>query len=282
MSNNFEIVTDVAATVQEILGLSSNKDYEEFNLVLIRGLTRFNFAIGVKQFAKDSEWRLLVEANGLASKDSSLEEHLGDIVNQTEFVRNSSKRVQYEFRSHDIDQLVDAAQSLREFVDSADLGSAKVVESRFGVTFQGTQFDRLKERGATMSGMFGNLVCQASGMNLVMMQAEYYVDAGEIDGVEFDEAGKVISIYECQSGIHKGSSLDEIHLNKVLGAYLYDPDVIGTVRKVVVLAGAYDDDTMRILKERAYELARREQAIELVVLVTTRDGNRIGVERVGL
>jgi hypothetical protein len=63
---------------------------------------------------------------------------------------------------------------------------------------------------------------------------------------------------------------------------LYDPDVIGTVRKVVVLAGAYDDDTMRILKERAYELARRERAIELVVLVTTRDGNRIGVERVAL
>jgi len=282
MSNNFEIVTDVAATVQEILGLSSSKDYEEFNLVLIRGLTRFNFAIGVKQFAKDSEWRLLVEANGMASKDSSLEEHLGEIVNQTEFVRNSSKRVQYEFRSHDIDQLVDAAQSLREFVDSADLGSAKVVESRFGVNFQGTQFDRLKERGATMSGMFGNLVCQASGMNLVMMQAEYYVDAGEIDGVEFDEGGNVISIYECQSGIHKGSSLDETHLNKVLGAYLYDPDVIGTVRKVVVLAGAYDDDTMRILKERAYELARRERAIELVVLVTTLNGNRIGVERVDL
>jgi len=281
MSNNFEIVTDVAATVQEILGLSSSKDYEEFNLVFIRGLTRFNFGVGVKQFAKNSEWRLLIEANG-ATKDSSLEEHLGEIVNQTEFVRNSSKRVQYEFRSHDIDQLVDAAQSLREFVDSADLGSAKVVESRFGVNFQGTQFDRLKERGATMSGMFGNLVCQASGMTLVMMQAEYYVDAGEIDGVEFDEGGNVISIYECQSGIHKGSSLDEIHLNKALGTYLYDSDVIGTVRKVVVLAGAYDDDTMRILKERAYELSLRERAIELVVLVTTRDGNRIGVERVVL
>jgi hypothetical protein len=282
MSNNFEIVTDVAATVQEILGLSSSKYYEEFNFVFIRGLTRFNFAIGVKQFAKNSEWRLLVEANGLASKDSSLEEHLGDIVNQTEFVRNSSKRVQYEFRSHDIDQLVDAAQSLREFVDSADLGSAKVVESRFGVTFQGTQFDRLKERGATMSGMFGNLVCQVSGMNLLMTQAEYHSSSGQIDGVELAENGDVISIYECQSGVHHGQELDADHLAKTLGTYLYDPEIIPTVRKVVLLAGAYNDDYMLLLKERAYELSRRERAIELVVLITTRVENRIGVERVVL
>jgi hypothetical protein len=133
-----------------------------------------------------------------------------------------------------------------------------------------------------MSGMFGNLVCQASGMNLLMTQAEYYVDAGEIDGVEFDDNGKVISIYECQSGIHKGLALDEDHLSKILGAYLYDSEIIPTVRKVVILAGAYDDSTVQILAERAYELDRREVPIELVVLITTRVENRIGVERLGL
>jgi len=36
------------------------------------------------------------------------------------------------------------------------------------------------------------------------------------------------------------------------------------------------------LRERAYELARREMPIELVVLITTRVENRIGVERVEL
>jgi hypothetical protein len=133
-----------------------------------------------------------------------------------------------------------------------------------------------------MSGMFGNLVCQASGMNLLMTQAEYYVDAGEIDGVEFDNNGKVISIYECQSGIHKGNNLDDDHLGKTLGSYLYDSEIIPTLRKVVVLAGAYDDATLRVLSERSYELARRETPIELVVLITTRVENRIGVERVGL
>ena len=115
-----------------------------------------------------------------------------------------------------------------------------------------------------------------------MMQAEYYVAAGEIDGVEFDEAGNVVSIYECQSGIHHGEELDDEHTAKILGSYLYDPEIIPTVRKVVVLAGAYSDGDLRLLRERAYELARRERAIELVVLITTRVENKIGVERVVL
>ena len=50
----------------------------------------------------------------------------------------------------------------------------------------------------------------------------------------------------------------------------------------MVLAGAYDDATLRVLSERSYELARRETPIELVVLITTRVENRIGVERVEL
>jgi hypothetical protein len=282
MAINFEFIQEISAAVQEALNLTSSKAYPEYNLVYIRGLTRHNLAVSVKQFAKDDEWRLLIDANGLASKDHLVEEMLSELPTETGFVRNSSKRVQYEFRTHSIDDLIDAAQSLREFVDSFDLGVAKVVESRCGVVFAGTQFDRLKERGATISGMFGNLVCQASGMNLLMMQAEYYVDAGEIDGVEFAESGEVISIYECQSGIHKGVALDEIHLNKVLGSYLYDREVIPTVRKVVVLAGAYSDADLQLLRERAYELSRREQTIELVVLITTRTENKIGVERVSL
>jgi hypothetical protein len=76
--------------------------------------------------------------------------------------------------------------------------------------------------------------------------------------------------------------LNADHLAKTLGTYLYDPEIIPPVRKVVVLAGAYNEGDLRLLKERAYELARREKTIELVVLITTRIDNRIGVERVVL
>lgn len=282
MTNNFEIVAEVSSAVQESLGLTSSKHFPEYSRTLFRGLTRFNFGIEVKHFVKRNEWRLLIDANGLPSKDITLEEHFTTLPEQTEFIRNNSKRVQYEYRSSDINSLIDSAQSLREFVEQADLGSAKISETQVGVSFQGTQFDRLKERGATISGMFGNLVCQASGMNLLMMQAEYYIDAGEIDGVEFNEEGDVISIYECQSGIHKGLALDEMHREKALGSYLYANEIISTVRKVVILAGAYEEADLNILRERAYELARRENLIELVALKTTRTDNRISVERVAL
>jgi len=278
---NFDLISEIASTVQQTLGLSARTDEPEHDSVILRGLTRFNFRVNVKLFVT-GEWRIRVDANGKDSKDPLFEEHMNGLVEQTEFVRNPSNRVQYTYKTSDINDLIEAAESLITYVNDCDLGSATVTESKVGVTFAGTQFDRLKERGATMSGMFGNLVCQASDMNLLMTQAEYYVNSGEIDGVEFDENGKVISIYECQSGIHKGNSLDEEHMGKILGSYLYDSEIIPTVRKVVVLAGAYDDATLRILRERAYELARRETPIQLVVLITTRVENLIGVERVGL
>lgn len=149
-----------------------------------------------------------------------------------------------------------------------------------GVLFEGTQFDGLKERGATMSPMFCKMVCEASGMKLDMLQAEFYTDAGEIDGVEFDEEGHIISIYECQSGIHKGEELDELHLGKALQNYLYDPKVFPTVKKVVILAGEYDEPTMRVFRERKRELA--PHGIEIVPLVTLRKDDKISVKRIDI
>jgi len=146
-----------------------------------------------------------------------------------------------------------------------------------GVLFEGTQFDGLKERGATMSPMFCSMVCEASGMKLEKLQAEFYTDAGEIDGVEFDDEGHIISIYECQSGIHKGEELDELHLGKALGNYLYDPKVLPTVKKVVILAGEYSKSAIRVFKERQKELSSR--GIEIIPLITTRTGDVIGVKR---
>jgi hypothetical protein len=146
-----------------------------------------------------------------------------------------------------------------------------------GVLFEGTQFDGLKERGATMSPMFCDMVCNASGMILEKMQAEYYTDAGEIDGVEFDDSGNIISIYECQSGIHNGEELDNLHLGKALGTYLYDPKIFPTVKKVVILAGGYTESTLRVFRERQKELETHE--IEILALITTRIDDLIGVEK---
>ena len=146
-----------------------------------------------------------------------------------------------------------------------------------GVSFEGTFFFDLKERGATMGGMFGNMVCEASGMKLVNMKAEKYTSSGEIDGVEYDDNLDIISIYECQSGIHHGSFLDDNHLDKSLGRYLYDPEIIPTVRKVVILAGGYTKQHLNILKERSYELANRKQPIEIVLLRTVATDTKVGI-----
>ena len=155
--------------------------------------------------------------------------------------------------------------------------------SKVGVNFQGTVFSNSKERGATIGGKFGALVCAASGMVLTEMLAEFYTDSGEIDGVELDpETQKPVTIYECQAGIHNGAYLDDLHREKALGKYLYDKAILPTVKKVVLLAGGYTDMDLNILRERSFELSKRPQPIEVVALVTTREGDTIGVDRVAL
>jgi hypothetical protein len=272
--------------VAEITDLRIGYTDEKVRQINLNGLTRHNFILSVLYAVKEERWKLRIWSNATKqNKDELIVGLIGELPNfgASEWFRNTSRRIQFEVSVSDPDTLLEQAAVLKQYVEENDLGAGAVTaEAKTGVSFAGTQFDRLKERGATISGMFGNLVCQASGMNLVMMQAEYYVGAGEIDGVEFAGNGDVMSIYECQSGIHHGEELDDEHTAKVLGTYLYDPEIIPTVRKVVVLAGAYREGDLRLLKERAYELARRERAIELVVLITTRVDNRIGVERVVL
>lgn len=286
MDYTFEFQQHLASTIAEIVSLKVGYAEEKYRLINLNGLTRHNFILGVVYTVKDAQWKLRVYSNSSrGNKHELIESLFSDLPDapNSEWFRNSSRRVQFEVASTDPDLLIEQAAVLKAYVDDNDLGAGSgQAESKSGVSFAGTQFDRLKERGATISGMFGNLVCQAAGMNLTMMQAEYYVAAGEIDGVEFAEDGSVISIYECQSGIHHGEELDDEHTAKALGTYLYDPEIIPTVRKVVILAGAYSESDLVILRERRYELGRREQPIELVALITTRVENRIGVERVVL
>ena len=205
-------------------------------------------------------------------QDSIVEKRKRASSNVLNFLENCSPEEFIEV----VDNLSDAEFEL-EFTFSDGSKSEVLV----GPTFGGTIFENLKERGATMSGMFGSLVCKASGMKLENTLAEYYTAAGEIDGVEVDPStGEVISIYECQAGIHNGAFLDEIHLNKSLGKYLYDPKVIKTVRKVVILAGGYYQDQLSMIKERSIELSRRDNPIKVVLLKTSKESGQIKVQAV--
>jgi hypothetical protein len=273
----------LAETVADILKLRIGYTDDKIRTIHLNGLTRHNFTLQVLYAAKEAVWKLRVmHSSTKQKKDELIASTMSDLpdYNLSEFVRNSSSRVQYEVVLADPDLILEQSSVLAQYVEENDLGCGTAnSEPKVGVSFRGTQFDRLKERGATISGMFGNLVCQASGMRLEMMQAEYYIESGEVDGVEFDEYGKVIAIYECQSGIHHGEELDDEHMMKALGTYLYDSEIIPTVRKVVVLAGAYSEMDLTILRNRALELSRRDQPIELVVLITTRVENKIGIER---
>lgn len=182
------------------------------------------------------------------------------------------------------EQFIEVVQALDESDFDLEFPYSDGVKSQVlvGPSFQGTVFENIKERGATMSGKFGGLVCEASDMDLSETLAEFYTNAGEIDGVELDKNENVISIYECQSGIHKGAYLDETHLNKSLGKYLYDPKILPTVKKVVILAGGYYEDQLNMIKERSIELSRRDNPIEIVLLKTVKSDNKIKIERVSL
>lgn len=218
---------------------------------------------------------------GNSIEDLEKLKELAELEFGDEFIRLDSKYGLIEIKKTDIsyfDQLIDMVDNI-DFEVEKPAGSSKAL--KVGVLFEGTVFKNTKERGASIGGKMSKMVCEASGMDRDEMLPEYYTDSGEIDGVEIDPiTEEVISIYECQSGIHKGQYLDELHLNKALGKYLYDSKIIKTVRKVVILAGGYSDESLNIINERSKELLSRENPIEIVLLVTRRDSDKISIERI--
>lgn len=218
---------------------------------------------------------------GNSIEDLEKLKELAELEFGEEFIRFDSKYGLVEIKKTDVsyfDQLIDMVDNI-DFEIEKPAGTSKA--SKVGVLFEGTVFENTKERGASIGGKMAKMVCEASGMDRDEMLPEYYTDSGEIDGVEIDpNTEEVISIYECQSGIHKGQYLDELHLNKVLGKYLYDSKIIKTVRKVVILAGGYSDESLNIINERSKELLSRENPIEIVLLATRRDADKISIERI--
>lgn len=150
-----------------------------------------------------------------------------------------------------------------------------------GVIFEGSNFSNAHERMTTVGPRFMNIVCKATDMKLEQMDAEWPIeDAGRIDGVEIDENGKPISIYECQSGIQNGNFLDDEHLSKSLLRYPFDTEIIPTLKKIVILAGGYTSEHLNIIKHQAEMFKQRKNPIEVLLLKTIRTGDKIGVEPV--
>ena len=149
-----------------------------------------------------------------------------------------------------------------------------------GVVFEGTDFSNAHERMTTLGPRFMSLVCKAAGMELEKMDAEWVIESGgRIDGVELNDKGDVISIYECQSGIQKGNFLDDEHLYKALLRYPFDSEVIKNLKKIVILAGGYNDEHLKIIDAQAKMFEKREIPIEIVLLQTVRLMDRISVIR---
>jgi len=151
-------------------------------------------------------------------------------------------------------------------------------QNESGVLFEGSNFSNAHERATTIGPRFMNMVCNATGMDLFKMDAEWGTDdAGRIDGVEMDETESFpVSIYECQSGIQNGAYLDDEHLNKSLLRYPSDPEIAPTLQKIVILAGGYTKEHLKTIKWQADNLKFRN--IEVILLKTNRLNNKIGVE----
>jgi len=146
-------------------------------------------------------------------------------------------------------------------------------------TFKGTIFENIKERGATIGGKFGKMVCDKSEILLHDMLAEYHISCGVIDGVEVDEEGNIISIYECGSGIHLGKKLDWDHFNKIFGKYVFSKEVwTDHLKRIIILAGDYDEEMLTSINNAKSLFTLK--GIEIIILKTFKIKNKITVERI--
>lgn len=146
-------------------------------------------------------------------------------------------------------------------------------------TFKGTIFENIKERGATIGGKFGKMVCDKAEVDLYNFLAEYHISTGILDGVEIDDAGNIISIYECGSGIHLGKKLDWDHFNKIFGKYVFSKEIwTNHLKRIIILAGDYDEDMLTAINNAKSLFSMRN--IEIVILKTFKINNKITVERI--
>lgn len=127
-----------------------------------------------------------------------------------------------------------------------------------GVLFEGTNFAGYGERD-----FMAAVVCtQKSGYATLIPNVgdnlgfEFQVPStgSRIDAVEFDAAGNVITVIECQSGIQHGAHLDDEHFAKAISRYPQSAEVRDSVKKIVVIAGGFSEAQLATFGQLPYEI----------------------------
>ena len=246
----------------------------------------YSLVWGVK-FEYHEHKNLIVIGYGNSSSDRDrLYDGVQCVLSEYEFVsyKLNGSYIRLDFTDFYLEEFETIIMSLVEYFSSIanilekPMGNITKLE-QVGPNFEGTVYQNIKERGATMSPMFGSMVCSKSGMMLERMLCEYYIPGGRIDGVELDEFNNVVSIYECGSGIHRGQFLDWEHWNKVLCRYMYSNEIYtNSLKRIVLLAGGYQQEMLDLSVNINKVLLN--SGIELILLVTKREENSILIERV--
>jgi hypothetical protein len=143
-----------------------------------------------------------------------------------------------------------------------------------GVSFNETNFAGYGERDF----MAAVIQIQKSGYASVIPSVgsklgfEYVVAStnSRIDAVEFNEAGEVVTVIECQSGIQNGNYLDPEHFEKAISRYPQSAEIRNTVRQIVIIAGGYSAEQLATFGQLPYEI---------VALVTKVENGQIVLEK---
>ena len=158
----------------------------------------------------------------------------------------------------DFEELEMASYEARQFILDNDLNRSVRQIAQTGVTFENTNFAGYGERDF----MAAVTMIQKSGYASVIPSVgaklgfEYVVSSANsrIDAVEFNEAGEVITVIECQSGIQHGDYLDDEHFAKAISRYPQSAEIVNTVRKIVVIAGGYSAEQLATFGQLPYEI----------------------------
>lgn len=246
----------------------------------------YSLVWGVK-FEYHEHKNLIVIGYGNSTSDRDrLYEGVQTVLSEYEFItyKLNGSYIRLDFTDFYLEEFENIINLLLDYFSTManilekPMGSITRVE-QVGVNFSGTIYENIKERGATMSPMFGSMVCAASGMKLERMLCEYHIPGGRIDGVELDEDNNIVSIYECGSGIHKGQFLDWDHWNKILCRYMFSNAVFSNkLQRIVVLAGGYCKEMLSMVDNINSVLGN--SGIEFILLKTDRVNNTISVTKI--
>ena len=174
----------------------------------------------------------------------------------------------------DFEELEYAAHDMCQFILDNNLSRSMRQVAQIGVTFENTNFAGYGERDF----MAAVIQIQKSGYASVVPSVgsklgfEHVVAStnSRIDAVEFNEAGEVVTVIECQSGIQNGNYLDDEHFAKAISRYPQSAEIRNTVRQIVIIAGGYSAEQLATFGQLPYKI---------VALVTKVENGQIVLEK---